>query len=230
MTEFANKGAVKSYLTKKTKADISPSQLVQMALDTAEGMSFMSRLNIVHRDLAVRNLLCSEVENKLIVKVADFGLSRKSTGDTLTISDHSADPVRWAAPETFTAKVSVQSDVWSFAVTVWEIFTFCHSDPYPGLSNSHVKQTVTDGKDVTTYFLLKDCPDGVNELLKSCFLFEPTERPTFIQITKILKDIIQTLEDTPSLNTWKLPDEVPTKEEAVDLGEGTYEVEYQNAD
>jgi len=220
LTQFANRGSVKSYLSEKNKLNVRPSLIVQMARDTAQGMAFISRLNIVHRDLAVRNLLCSESNNQLIVMVSDFGLSRKSEGNTLTISDKSADPIRWAAPEAFGGIVSTKSDVWSFGVTMWELFTFC-SEPYPGLTNSQVKQTVTSGKSVLEYFKLDDVPAGINELVANCLEFEPTKRPTFREAVESLQKILDTLQADSSLNEWKMLDSSLVG--GTDLGEGTYE-------
>jgi len=227
LTEFANKGEVKSYLSKKTKEEITRAQIVKMSLDTAEGMTFISRLNIVHRDLAVRNLLCSEMNGELVVKVADFGLSRRSSGDILTISDKSADPIRWAAPETFTGKVSTQSDIWSFGVTLWELFTFCKSEPYAELNNQKVKQSVTSGNSVMEFFKLKDAPKEINDLLESCLQFEPSKRPTFKVISSILNGIKEKLEGDSAANIWEFPNE-GVKDSVPDYGEGTYETSEQD--
>ena len=77
-------------------AKLSPQQLVRICRQVAAGVSYMASLRFVHRDIAARNCL---VDDGLVVKVADFGMSRdvyevnyyKRLGGML--------PLRWMAPE-----------------------------------------------------------------------------------------------------------------------------------
>ncbi|KAI6220024.1 Tyrosine-protein kinase [Aphelenchoides fujianensis] len=52
-------------------------------------------------------------------------------------------PVRYLAPETLRAGTfSTKSDVWAYGIMMWELFTCCKADPYPGMSNSDVKALI----------------------------------------------------------------------------------------
>ena len=85
-------------------------------------MSHLHRQNIVHRDLAARNILLT---SNFDAVVSDFGFARtlegqEDTGHTLS----EVGPIRWMAPESLQQKTySSKSDVWSWAVIVFEIFT-----------------------------------------------------------------------------------------------------------
>lgn len=77
-------------------------------------MAFLAEKNIVHRDLALRNLLVAPSDcssDRWLVKVSDFGLSRSMVqGFYRSASEDARIPVRWCAPEVFrqglnTAKV-----------------------------------------------------------------------------------------------------------------------------
>jgi tyrosine-protein kinase len=46
-------------------------------------------------------------------------------------------PLKWFAPESFFGKFSHASDVWSFGITLWELFTKGQT-PYGDLSGSEV--------------------------------------------------------------------------------------------
>ena len=71
--------------------------------DAAAGMAYLEERSIVHRDLALRNLLVapgSDGQSKYIVKVSDFGLSRPMEKGYYRTADQHI-PVRWCAPEVF---------------------------------------------------------------------------------------------------------------------------------
>ena len=82
----------------------------------------MASLEIVHRDLACRNVLVGEGK---ALKIADFGLSRVvSEGDAYVKITSGRLPIKWMAIESISDRVfTVQTDVWAFGVTVWEIAT-----------------------------------------------------------------------------------------------------------
>ena len=86
---------------------------------------------------AARNCL---VGSSYLVKVADFGLARYTTDDEYTASEGTKFPIKWAAPEVFEyARFSSKSDVWSFGILLWEIWSG-GVHPYPDLS--YVQTTI----------------------------------------------------------------------------------------
>ena len=73
---------------------------------------YLSSLNIIHRDLACRNVL---VDDNNVLKISDFGLARKSEAYVSGMKDKL--PLRWMAPETCSqALFTEQSDVYVCSV------------------------------------------------------------------------------------------------------------------
>ncbi len=115
--------------------DVRVSQLMQISYDIAKGMEYLEENNVIHRDLAARNCL---IDKKGRVKVADFGLSRCLKSDEEYFSQIKDIPVRWWAVEVFSGSpYTNKSDVWSYGVTIWEVFSKAET-PYPDIQHNHM--------------------------------------------------------------------------------------------
>merc|ERR1711893_356497 len=100
-------------------AGLSYADLNKFAYQIACGMVFLSENNIVHRDLAARNIL---VSSDYTMKISDFGLSKEK--EYYVAHRGNKLPWKWMEIESIQDhRSSVYTDVWSFGVTMWEIFS-----------------------------------------------------------------------------------------------------------
>uniref|UniRef100_A0A1I7Z837 Protein kinase domain-containing protein n=1 Tax=Steinernema glaseri TaxID=37863 RepID=A0A1I7Z837_9BILA len=157
------------------------------AAQVADGMAYLHSMSFCHRDLAARNILVAEDET---VKIGDFGLSRELGMHDYYRPDSARQlPIRWMAPEALQDGTStVHSDVWSYAIVLYEIVTY-GSIPYVGFANDEVKRRVISKR--LTIELPGEVPKEWDALIKACAQHEPTDRPTFQQIVKYLKNKIK---------------------------------------
>uniref|UniRef100_A0A914W123 Protein kinase domain-containing protein n=1 Tax=Plectus sambesii TaxID=2011161 RepID=A0A914W123_9BILA len=120
-----------NYQSRREKGLITTSDLLWFALQIARAMQFLAAMNVIHRDIAVRNVL---LKSDYTLKVADFGLSRKlkENDDAYYIGNKgTALPIRYIAPESLKAhRFAITSEYWSFGVVIWELFTFAEEQPY----------------------------------------------------------------------------------------------------
>uniref|UniRef100_A0A8C3Q4I8 Uncharacterized protein n=1 Tax=Geospiza parvula TaxID=87175 RepID=A0A8C3Q4I8_GEOPR len=116
--------------------------LLSMCQDVCEGMEYLERNSFIHRDLAARNCLVNEDH---VVKVSDFGMARYVIDDEYISSSGAKFPVKWSSPEVFHfKKYSSKSDVWSFGVLMWEVFTEGKM-PFETKSNAEVVREISQG-------------------------------------------------------------------------------------
>uniref|UniRef100_A0AAY4CQS5 receptor protein-tyrosine kinase n=1 Tax=Denticeps clupeoides TaxID=299321 RepID=A0AAY4CQS5_9TELE len=158
-----------------TASTLTSQQLLQFAVDVANGMHYLSDKQFIHRDLAARNVLVGE---NLVAKIADFGLSR---GEEVYVKKTMGRlPVRWMAIESLNYSVyTTKSDVWSFGVLLWEIVSL-GGTPYCGMTCAELYEKLPQGYRMEQP---KNCDDEVYELMRQCWRDRPYERPPFAQIS-----------------------------------------------
>lgn len=163
---------------------LTKSQLLHISEQIASGMAYLSAKNHVHRDLACRNCL---IKKDLTIKIGDFGMSRNLySRDYYRINGQAILPVRWMSPEALIyGKFSVEGDVWSFGVVMWEVFSFA-LQPYYGISNEEVTEFIRRGR---TLRRPDYCPMDVFKVMQECWNMEPNDRPTFDELHKMLNEL-----------------------------------------
>jgi serine/threonine protein kinase len=164
----------------------------------AEGMEYLGTKNVVHRDLATRNVL---VVSDTHIKIADFGLARQfmENRDYYRSTKRTDLPVYWYAPECLMKlHFSSASDVWSFGVTIWEIFTLGHR-PQEFLER-FVTQAPNQGKHPLEALAMSfqgnfrlpqyphSFPSSVYQILKKTWKFSPEDRPTFTELIESFRE------------------------------------------
>ncbi|XP_055626293.1 tyrosine-protein kinase transmembrane receptor Ror [Toxorhynchites rutilus septentrionalis] len=157
-------------------------QFLLIAQQICDGMEYLASHHYVHRDLAARNCL---VGDNLTVKISDFGLSRDIySSDYYRVQSKSLLPVRWMPSESILyGKFTTESDVWSFGVVLWEIYSY-GLQPYYGYSNQEVINMVRARQLLPCP---EACPSAVYSLMVECWHEQAVRRPTFPEIGHRLK-------------------------------------------
>ncbi|NWH74482.1 TXK kinase, partial [Piaya cayana] len=175
VSEFMENGCLLNYLRQR-RGKLSRDVLLDMCQDVCEGMEYLERNCFIHRDLAARNCLVNAED---VVKVSDFGMTRYVTDDEYISSSGAKFPVKWSAPEVFHfKKYSSKSDVWSFGVLMWEVFTEGKM-PFESKSNSEVVREISQGNRLYRPHLASHT---VYKVMYSCWHEKPGGRPTFAEL------------------------------------------------
>uniref|UniRef100_A0A663DJW0 Fibroblast growth factor receptor n=1 Tax=Aquila chrysaetos chrysaetos TaxID=223781 RepID=A0A663DJW0_AQUCH len=199
LVEYASKGNLREYLRarrppgmdysfdtcKLPEEQLTFKDLVSCAYQVARGMEYLASQKCIHRDLAARNVLVTE-DN--VMKIADFGLARDVHNiDYYKKTTNGRLPVKWMAPEALFDRVYThQSDVWSFGVLLWEIFTLGGS-PYPGIPVEELFKLLKEGHRMDKP---ANCTHDLYMIMRECWHAVPSQRPTFKQLVEDLDRVL----------------------------------------
>ncbi|KAM3869024.1 platelet-derived growth factor receptor beta-like [Diretmus argenteus] len=184
---------------------LSLQDLLGFSYQAAQAMDFLSSRNCINRDLAARNVLVCEGK---LVKICDFSLARDVLKDQNYVAKGNTFlPLRWMAPESIFQNIyTTQSDVWSYGVLLWEIFSL-GGNPYPDLPMTQefysalkrgYRMTRPDHATYNMYdilvkllFILTKSPNLlIYEVMKQCWEEKSESRPPFSSLVVSIGDIL----------------------------------------
>jgi tRNA A-37 threonylcarbamoyl transferase component Bud32 len=200
--EFAPLGSLDHVLSKADEEGVDTSNLVKITIgmQVAEAMTHLHIYNVVHRDLATRNTLVFRFDPQnwklVLVKVTDYGLSLlahkgftegASVIEVATMSSNAAGPTRWMAPESIMRRLySKKSDVWSFGVVLYEVWTLGMIPYHLIADDKEVARRVTQGERLSQP---GNCPQQVYAIMQDCWKSAQKDRPSMPELQTALQEV-----------------------------------------
>ena len=199
--EFAPLGSLDHVFNKADEDGVDISSLVKIlvCMQVADAMTHLHLHDVVHRDLAIRNTLTFQFDPQtwglLLVKVTDYGLSllvhKGFTGgasviEVATMSSNAAGPTRWMAPESIMRRVySKKSDVWSFGVLLYEVWTLGMIPYHLTADDKEVARLVTQGERLSRP---DNCPQQLYAIMQDCWKSAQKDRPSMPELQTALQE------------------------------------------
>uniref|UniRef100_A0A8C1YPZ2 non-specific protein-tyrosine kinase n=1 Tax=Cyprinus carpio TaxID=7962 RepID=A0A8C1YPZ2_CYPCA len=167
----------------ENKHKLSTVTMILYCLQISKALAYLEGVNMVHRDIAVRNVLVAKPD---CVKLGDFGLSRYIEEEEYYKASVSRLPIKWMAPESINfRRFTSASDVWMFAVCMWEIMSG-GQQPFFWLENKDVINQLEQGVRLPKP---EQCPPTLYSLMTRCWAYSPRERPSFAELVCKLSDV-----------------------------------------
>uniref|UniRef100_A0A3B5LAC3 non-specific protein-tyrosine kinase n=1 Tax=Xiphophorus couchianus TaxID=32473 RepID=A0A3B5LAC3_9TELE len=180
--ELYQYGELGRYLT-QNQSKLTNTTLVLFSLQICKALVYLGGCNLVHRDIAVRNVLVASPE---CVKLGDFGLSRYIEDEEYYKASVTRLPIKWMAPESINfRRFTSASDVWMFAVCMWEIMSQ-GQQPFFWLENRDVINQLEQGIRLPKP---ENCPPALYSLMTRCWSYDPGERPSFTELVIKISDV-----------------------------------------
>lgn len=148
--------------------------LLEFSKQIAQGMNYLEGRRMVHRDLALRNVLLKTMKR---VVISDFGLAKCLDVDQSEYQSGGGKlPVKWLAPECMKDhKFTHKSDVWAFGVTIWELLTYGQK-PFEEYGTGQLLLIISEGARLRQP---KYVSAEIYKEMYSCWFFNPEDRPNF---------------------------------------------------
>lgn len=195
--EYMEKGNLMQVL--QAKISIPLSVKGRIIMETIEGMCYLHREGIIHKDLKPNNIL---VDDDFHIKIADLGVASFKTWSKLTKEEHNEQrkinrstskknggTLFYMAPEhlnDINARPSEKSDVYSFAIVLWAIFA--NKEPYENaICEEQLILCIKSGNRPDVEDIIEYCPKEIISLMNQCWEANSTLRPTFAGIEKIFR-------------------------------------------
>ncbi|XP_063419667.1 uncharacterized protein LOC134704814 [Mytilus trossulus] len=181
--EYCESGVLKEFLISK-KSDVTvdlEERLFRMVFGVCLGMDYLSSKKVVHRRLAARNVL---LDHLFEPKITGFGPEPDAEQE-----GEERIPLKWMAPECMktTIRANELSDVFSFGIVMWEIFSLGDT-PYPDIQSRNVATRLKQG-----YKMKKPeyCDDAFYKIMLKCWHYHPSKRSGFADVKNQLSNMFQ---------------------------------------
>jgi len=160
---------------KENNFNLKESKAANIILQIANGIKYLHKFGIVHRDLKPDNIMIMQNDNKINVKIMDFGLSKIVSKEEKLVEGFGT--LLYAAPELIqNMPYNIEIDVWSLGVILFYMFTGYY--PFNGKEEFEIEEKIINEPVEFKDGEWEIISDKVKDLIRKCLEKYPEERIT----------------------------------------------------
>lgn len=186
---------LKNFIERKGRLDIR--EATGIAIQIAQGLEAAHANNIIHRDIKPQNIIISR-EGK--VKVADFGIAKAASSNTLTSSAMGS--VHYISPEQARGGYSDEkSDIYSLGITIYEMISGrvpFEGDNAVSIALSHIQEEARPLGDI-----IPGIPISIDKIVQKCLQKKAERR--YSSVVELIEDLKHSLIE-PDVDFVVIPD------------------------
>ena len=166
--EYIDGKELKSIVETHRDASLQTDDIIDFAIQIAEGLEAAHKKGIIHRDIKSSNIM---IANDGKVKIMDFGLAKVGKGKQLTQIGSTVGTIEFMSPEqTRGEEVDHRTDIWSFGVVLYEMIT--GKIPFKGDYDQAVIYSILNEEPEP----LNDVDEGIKHIVRKSLAKNPDER------------------------------------------------------
>ncbi|ONI89713.1 hypothetical protein ALI22I_14540 [Saccharothrix sp. ALI-22-I] len=198
---------------------LAPADGVRLLSEVASGLAHLHERRIVHRDVKPANILVRTTGDRRTALLTDFGLAKPLGEPDLTRVGLLLGTPSYLAPELITSgEPSPEADVYALGVTAYEVLA--GRRPFSGSTTDQVLRQHQVQRPERPVGL----SDAAWSFLSACLEKDPSARPSAVEASEILHDLIRDLALTPS-EPASPPDRAGTADQSLPTRTGARPVE-----
>jgi len=184
--EYVEGGSLRDWIDSRKLYEGGPQEalkrLLDIAIQLAWGLHYAHEKGVIHQDVKPANVLMLPDGT---AKITDFGLAkaRGAAGETpspdrrrsVLVSTGGMTPAYCSPEQANKQPLSRKTDIWSWAVSLLEMFAG-EVSWQSGVAAAELLKHLADVR--AEGVALPEMPDGLQELLQTCFESDPARRPT----------------------------------------------------
>lgn len=150
---------------------IPTKEVVDIAIQIADGLEAAHKKGIVHRDIKSQNIMITKDRK---AKIMDFGLAKIKTGKQISKSGTIVGTISYMSPEQAKGEaVDHRADIWSFGIILYEMLS--GDLPFKGEYEQAIAYSVIN-EEPQPLILPKDFPYEIRAILDKLLVKEPEKR------------------------------------------------------
>lgn len=155
-----------------SSGQIPTEEVVNIALQVAEGLLKAHQKGIIHRDIKSENILLT---GEGIAKITDFGLAKLKESRELTITQVALGTAAYMSPEQAQGEeLDLRSDIFSLGVVLYELST--GQLPFSGMHQMAIMYSIINEEPPPPCQLRDDFPKELEDIILRCLEKDKNQR------------------------------------------------------